>query len=76
MHHDIADVAVSQPPIRLGQFLKLANLVQDGVEAKLRIQQGEVLVNGARETRRGRQLTLGDVIELGGRACRVAAGQH
>ena len=36
---------IKQLPIRLGQFLKLADLVQDGLEAKIRIQNGEVMVN-------------------------------
>ena len=42
--------------IKLGQALKAANLVQDGVEAKYVIQDGEVLVNGEVDTRRGRKL--------------------
>ena len=55
-------IAVSELPIRLGQFLKLANLVQDGFEAKIRIQHGEVSVNGVVETQRGKQLNEGDII--------------
>lgn len=49
-------IQVKNLPIRLGQFLKLANIVQDGFEAKIRIQNGEVLVNNIVETRRGKQL--------------------
>lgn len=49
-------IPVKNLPIRLGQFLKLANIVQDGFEAKIRIQNGEVMVNSIIETRRGRQL--------------------
>ncbi len=55
-------VYVKTIPIRLGQFLKHANLVQDGFEAKIHIQEGVVKVNDQIETRRGRQLTVGDVI--------------
>lgn len=51
--------------IRLGQALKLANLVEDGVEAKEVIAAGLVKVNGDIEERRGRQLTAGDWIALG-----------
>lgn len=51
-------------PIRLGQFLKLADLVQDGMEAKIRIQEEEVLVNDLVETRRGRQLVNGDRVSF------------
>lgn len=58
-------ITITKEPIRLGQFLKLANLVQDGLEAKIQIQNGEVLVNGVLETRRGRKLTHGDQITMG-----------
>jgi ribosome-associated protein len=54
-------------PIRLGQFLKFANLVQDGFEAKLRIQNGELMVNGITEIRRGRQLHHLDKVTFAGR---------
>ena len=66
------DVAIRDESIRLGQFLKLANLVESGAEAKPVIQQGLVRVNGEVETRRGRQLRHGDVVELGGLSARVA----
>lgn len=52
--------------IRLGQFLKWVSLVGTGGEAKILIQQGEVLVNGEVETRRGRQLHPGDRVEVTG----------
>ena len=66
------DVPIRDESIRLGQFLKLANLVETGAEAKPAVQEGLVRVNGEVETRRGRQLQLGDVVELGGQAARVA----
>ena len=53
--------------MRLDQALKWQGLVATGGEAKLRIQGGEVQVNGSVETRRGRQLQAGDVVELAGR---------
>ena len=53
--------------MRLDQALKWQGLVATGGEAKLRIQDGEVQVNGSVETRRGRQLQAGDVVELAGR---------
>ena len=53
--------------MRLDQALKWQGLVATGGEAKLRIQGGEVQVNGCVETRRGLQLKAGDVIELAGR---------
>ena len=59
-------VAITGDRIRLGQLLKLADLVESGVEAKLVIATGEVSVNGELEIRRGRQLRLGDVVERRG----------
>jgi ribosome-associated protein len=53
--------------LKLDQFLKFQGLVGTGGEAKLRIQRGDVRVNGAIETRRGRQLALGDAIQIDGR---------
>jgi ribosome-associated protein len=53
--------------IRLGQFLKLADLVDTGADAKGVLAAGLVRVNGDVESRRGRQLVAGDVVELGGR---------
>ena len=53
------------PGITLGQALKASNLVGSGGEAKVLVQTGEVRVNGEVETRRGRQLREGDVVEVG-----------
>ncbi len=59
--------------IRLGQFLKLANLAESGAHARELILAGEVLVDGEVETRRGRQLVGGEVVEVGGQAVRLAS---
>lgn len=48
--------------IKLGQALKAADLVSDGAEAKLVVQDGKVKVNGTVEIRRGRKLQAGDVV--------------
>jgi len=53
------------PGTTLGQALKAASLVGSGGEAKVLVQAGEVSVNGEVETRRGRRLEEGDVIEVG-----------
>ena len=59
--------------IRLDDFLKRSGLVGTGGEAKMRIQSGEVIVNGEVETRRRKQLAIGDVVELLGQRLIVAA---
>lgn len=66
------DVPIRDEVIRLGQFLKLANLIESGAEAKEVIADGLVRVNGEVDTRRGRQLHQGDVVEIGGASARVA----
>jgi len=48
----------------LGQFLKLANLVEDGAQARVFIQSGDVTVNGEVETRRGSALSPGDIVQI------------
>jgi ribosome-associated protein len=68
----VRSVAIRDDMIRLGQFLKLADLVDDGSEARRVIGAGEVSVNGEAELRRGRQLGRGDVVALGGHSVRVA----
>jgi len=53
------------PIIRLDQFLKAHAVVGTGGQAKLLIQDGQVLVNGEVETRRRKQLRNGDVVQFG-----------
>ena len=65
------EVAIRDESIRLGQFLKLADLVDTGADAKPILASGAVSVNGAVETRRGRQLVRGDVVTVGDVAARV-----
>ena len=50
--------------IRLGQFLKLANIIDQGADAKLLLGEERITVNGAIETRRGRQLARGDRVAI------------
>ena len=57
--------------IKLGQLLKLANLVSSGVEAKVVIQDGLVKVNGEVETRMGKKIYPQDVVEYHGQEVTV-----
>ena len=66
-------IQIQTETIRLSQLLKLANVVQDGVEAKLRIANEEVRVNGEVEIRRGRKLRGGDRIEFDGEIYEIAS---
>jgi len=58
------EIPIRTEVIRLGQLLKLAAVVENGSEAKARVQNGEVMVNGEVETRRGRQLHPGDQVQI------------
>ena len=69
---DPIDVPIRDDSIRLGQFLKLANLIESGADAKPLLAQGVVEVNGEVEMRRGRQLVMGDIVTLGGISSRVS----
>ena len=60
------EVPIRDESIRLGQFLKLADLVDVGAEAKPLLADGLVRVNGEVETRRGRQLRPGDLVAVEG----------
>ena len=57
--------------IKLGQAMKLARLVESGVEAKIEIQEGFVKVNGEVELQRGKKIYPGDVIEFDGQQVKV-----
>ncbi len=65
-------VYIRDEMIRLGQFLKLANLVENGVHAREVVQEGLVKVNGEICEQRGRQLRAGDRVELNGLGVEVA----
>lgn len=57
--------------IKLGQALKAAGLVDSGVEAKEVILDGMVQVNGETDTRRGRKLYDGDVVQFDGQEIKI-----
>jgi ribosome-associated protein len=62
-----ADSAQGPEPLRLDHFLKMSAVAETGGQAKFCIQNGEVKVNGAVETRRRRKLAIGDVVEFRGK---------
>jgi ribosome-associated protein len=65
------DVPIREDMIRLGQFLKLANLVEHGGQAKEVIAAGSVEVNGEVCTQRGKQLHAGDLVSFDGQTVRL-----
>lgn len=65
------DVTIRESTIRLGQLLKFAGLADSGGEARELVQDGAVRVNGEVETRRGRQLHRGDIVQAGAEKIRI-----
>ena len=70
---EIEEIAINTEFIKLDQLLKWANLTGSGVEAKMFILNGEVKVNDAVETRRGKKIYDGDVVEFAGEKVVVRA---
>lgn len=62
----MTEIKIETEFIKLDALLKFANLVSSGGEAKIRIAEGEVLVNGEICTMRSKKLRSGDTVELDG----------
>ncbi len=67
------ELKITGESIRLGQLLKLGGVVESGGDGKGLLAGGAVLVNGTVETRRGRQLRDGDLVEVEDWEFRVSA---
>lgn len=68
-------VTIRDDSIRLGQFLKLAGMVDSGSEARLLLEDEQVQVNDVIETRRGRHLRSGDKVAVAGDVARVVTSE-
>ena len=68
-------IEITRAPVELYKTLKFEGLVNSGGEAKLLIDDGQVTVNGAVETRRRKKIVDGDVIALGDEILQVALAQ-
>lgn len=66
-------IKIKDDYIKLGQALKLAGMVGSGVEAKVVIQDGQVLVNGEVELQRGKKLHPGDIFSFNGEEAQIQA---
>ena len=58
------EIVINTDYITLGQFLKLADIIQSGGEAKSFLAQNEVEIDGISDNRRGRKLRGGEIIEI------------
>ena len=69
----MTEITIKTEFIKLDALLKYANIVASGGEAKIRIAEGEVQVNGEVCTMRGKKLRPGDTVSCGGETVRIAA---
>ena len=58
------EIIINTEYITLGQFLKLADIIQSGGEAKSFLAQNEIEIDGIPDNRRGRKLRGGEIIEI------------
>ncbi len=72
----MTEIFIDTEYIKLGALLKLAGLVSSGVEAKIFIKNGDVLYNNEIETRRGKKVYDGDIVEFAGEKLLVKSNVH
>ena len=65
------EILINTPYVTLGQFLKLADVIQSGGEAKLYLANNKVLINDEEDNRRGRKLKDGDIIKIKEKTYRI-----
>jgi ribosome-associated protein len=70
----MTNISITGEHIKLGQALKMSNLVSSGAEAKIIVNKGLVKVNSESENRRGRKLYFGDVVAYNGNEIRIVDG--
>ena len=68
---NIKEIEINDDFITLGQFLKIADLISSGGEAKHFLMENSVLINKEEDTRRGRKLYKGDIVEIGSEVYKI-----
>lgn len=58
------EVEITHEPVELYKILKFEGMTSSGGEAKMVIEQGQVIVNGSVETRKRKKIVSGDIIEF------------
>lgn len=71
----ITEVSIRTEYITLGQFLKLANVIDSGGMAKWFLDQYPIKINGENENRRGKKLRIGDSIVIEGKGSFVVTSE-
>ena len=68
---NIKEIDINDDFITLGQFLKIADLISSGGEAKHFLMENSVLINKEVDIRRGRKLYKGDIVEIGSEVYKI-----
>lgn len=68
---EIKEIRITTDYITLGQFLKFASLIGNGAEAKFFLAENPAIVDGEEESRRGRKLRGGEIVEIGEKKFRI-----
>ncbi len=71
MNKKTVTVKISSDYITLGQFLKFADIIKSGGEAKMFLNENDVVINGEPDNRRGRKLRINDVVEIDGKIYKI-----
>ena len=71
MNKKVTEIKIESEYITLGQFLKFADIIYSGGEAKSFLLQHEVMINNESDNRRGRKIRSGDVVEILGNKYRI-----
>lgn len=72
MNKKVIDIKITSEYITLGQFLKFADVIKSGGEAKQFLLENVVVVNGENDNRRGRKLRSGDIVVISGSTYKIA----
>ncbi|WP_221800357.1 RNA-binding S4 domain-containing protein [Oceanobacter mangrovi] len=68
-------VLINREPVELYKILKFENIASSGGEAKIMIENGEVLLNGELETQKRKKIMNGDVLEIFGEQYRIVLAE-
>lgn len=67
------DVKITSEYITLGQFIKYVGIISNGAEAKMYLANNDAYINGELDTRRGRKIYSGDVVEVENKKYKVVS---
>ena len=67
----IKEIKIESEYITLGQFLKVADIISSGGEAKTFLACNRILINNEEDNRRGRKLYKDDIVQIDGKRYKI-----